>query len=464
MTGRGYLFALEPAEVRLALGCDAVSVGREAMNRELVATAREAGADVAFFVLFQEQLTPETIRAVGREGGVPTINWFADDHWRFDRFTRLYAPAFDWSVTTDEDSLPRYRALGVERVILSQWACNRHAYGKVADAIEHEVTFVGQAYGDRPAVIGRLVEAGFPVECWGRGWPAGKIDQDGMVRVFSSSRINVNLSSSFRPEVTLRMRLGDSLSHIYFQYDFLPSLVAVIWHWIGGDPYAYPICTEISYFLMLAGCFLVARRQFEDSRLASMLVVALCAVRIYGIVIDPNAKPQVAPLRLDLWLALLAPALWFGLRHWSVGLAAGALCFFSRSFGMIYVGSYGLALAVDFAAARMKSKDRAPFGRDLIAAVRQTIPALLLTAAGIGAAWLVFGGPVSEAVAMYQRLGLGMLRIAPESFYWWIAPALAVTPIPPSPPSPSSTRSRHQICGRARHAWLSGTRADSRRR
>ena len=225
----------------------------------------------------------------------------------------------------------------------------------------------------------------------------------------------------------LRMRLGDSLSHIYFQYDFLPSLVAVIWHWIGGDPYAYPICTEISYFLMLAGCFLVARRQFEDSRLASMLVVALCAVRIYGIVIDPNAKPQVAPLRLDLWLALLAPALWFGLRHWSVGLAAGALCFFSRSFGMIYVGSYGLALAVDFAAARMKSKDRAPFGRDLIAAVRQTIPALLLTAAGIGAAWLVFGGPVSEAVAMYQRLGLGMLRIAPESFYWWIAPALAVT-------------------------------------
>lgn len=201
------------------------AVGREAMNRELVATAREAGADVAFFVLFQEQLAPETIRAVGRAGRVPTINWFADDHWRFDRFTRHYAPAFDWSVTTDEDSLPRYRGIGVERVILSQWACNRHAYSRVTDAIEHQVTFVGQSYGDRPAVIGRVVEAGFPVECWGRGWPAGKIDHEGMVRVFASSRINVNLSSSFRPEVTLRMRLGALLRRVPLDTAERPSQI-----------------------------------------------------------------------------------------------------------------------------------------------------------------------------------------------------------------------------------------------
>ena len=60
------------------------------------------------------------------------MNWFADDHWRFEGFTQPYAPAFDWSITTDRDALPKYRAMGVERVLLSQWGVNRYAYSKTA--------------------------------------------------------------------------------------------------------------------------------------------------------------------------------------------------------------------------------------------------------------------------------------------------------------------------------------------
>ena len=62
------------------------------------------------------------------QAGGPTVNWFTDDHWRFDRFSRHFAPAFDWSITTDRDSLPKYEAIGYENVILSQWACNGYAY------------------------------------------------------------------------------------------------------------------------------------------------------------------------------------------------------------------------------------------------------------------------------------------------------------------------------------------------
>src|SRR5829696_3467386 len=84
------------------------------------------GDELSFFFLFEEEIPPATIRAVGSAGGCPTMNWFADDHWRFDGFTRHYAPAFDWSITTDRDSLPKYEAIGYERAILSQWACNRY--------------------------------------------------------------------------------------------------------------------------------------------------------------------------------------------------------------------------------------------------------------------------------------------------------------------------------------------------
>jgi spore maturation protein CgeB len=182
--------------------------GKSAMRRELIAAAAEANADVAFFCLFTDELDTATIEAVGREGGCPTVNWFADDHWRFDRFSRHMAPAFDLAVTTDADSLPKYEAAGITNVLLSQWACNRYAYGRVNGGPAHEVTFVGQPHGNREEIVQRIVEAGHEVECWGYGWPAGKLDHDEMVRVFSQSRVNLNLSNSSTPPNTLRVRVG----------------------------------------------------------------------------------------------------------------------------------------------------------------------------------------------------------------------------------------------------------------
>lgn len=187
------------------------AVGRREMRRELVEAASREGPDVVFFCLFTDELDPETLREVGVRAKAPTVNWFADDHWRFEDFTSIMAPAVDWSVTTDEDSLPKYRAAGIESVILSQWACNRYAYGPTDGPIEHGVTFVGQAHADRPEVIAAMREAGLEVECWGLGWPAGRLGHDEMVRVFGTSAINLNLANSSTPPRTIRARIGKLL-------------------------------------------------------------------------------------------------------------------------------------------------------------------------------------------------------------------------------------------------------------
>jgi spore maturation protein CgeB len=170
--------------------------GLTGMREALISLAAEVKPDLAFFALFTDQLDVVTIEAVGREGQCPTVNWFADDHWRFDDFTRHLAPAFDLAVTTDPDSLARYRMLPDTRVHLSQWACNRYAYGRVTSEMEHEATFVGQPHGDRRKTVAVMGSAGIPVECWGFRWPAGPIDHADMVRVFASSRVNLNLSNS----------------------------------------------------------------------------------------------------------------------------------------------------------------------------------------------------------------------------------------------------------------------------
>ena len=67
--------------------------GKREMNRRLIAAAEETEPHLSFFVLFEHEIDPETIRGVSRSGG-PTVNWLADDHWRFDGFTRHFAPAF----------------------------------------------------------------------------------------------------------------------------------------------------------------------------------------------------------------------------------------------------------------------------------------------------------------------------------------------------------------------------------
>jgi spore maturation protein CgeB len=183
------------------------SDGVARMRSDLIALANETKPDLAFFVLFTDQLDTPTIEAVGRVGGCPTVNWFADDHWRFESFTRHFAPAFDLAVTTDPDSLPKYRLLPNTRVHLSQWACNRYAYGRVTNEISHDVTFVGQPHGDRRQTVAMLGDAGIPVECSGFGWPSGPVEHTEMVEIFASSRINLNLSNSSEiPGLRARLR------------------------------------------------------------------------------------------------------------------------------------------------------------------------------------------------------------------------------------------------------------------
>ena len=88
------------------------ALGKREMNRRLIALAGEAKPDLAFFVLFEAEIDPATIEQVSAIGGGPTVNWFTDDHWRFDHFSRHFEPSFDWAVTTDRDSLPKYRSIG----------------------------------------------------------------------------------------------------------------------------------------------------------------------------------------------------------------------------------------------------------------------------------------------------------------------------------------------------------------
>jgi spore maturation protein CgeB len=197
--------------------------GREGLSRRLLASVEEHAPDLMFTFLFTDQFDPEVIRSITDRGRTVTFNWFADDHWRFDNFTRYWAPLFSFVSTTDIDALPKYRSIGYDRALLTQWGANPGIYRKKNLPLTYDVSFVGQSYGDRSAVMRRLRSSGIPVVVRGTGWNnrwwhryarrAGllsqdrierianetRIDQDGMIDLFNRTKVNLNLSTSSQP-------------------------------------------------------------------------------------------------------------------------------------------------------------------------------------------------------------------------------------------------------------------------
>jgi spore maturation protein CgeB len=178
--------------------------GRAWMNRRLLDVARAESADMLFCVLFADELDPEVMRRVSSETSTVTVNWFCDDHWRFENFSRRWAPNFDYVVTTASSAVPKYEAIGYLNVIKSQWACNHRLYRKLGLPPRYDVTFIGQPHGNRRAVIEAIRSAGIDVRTWGTGWDSQRLDQDAMIRVMNESRITLNLSNASKPQRDVR--------------------------------------------------------------------------------------------------------------------------------------------------------------------------------------------------------------------------------------------------------------------
>lgn len=170
--------------------------GRDGMNRRLRDVAQSERADLLFCVLFREELDQDIVREVSETSATITFNWFCDDHWRFDGFSRHWAPCFNWVSTTDQSALPKYERIGYDRVIKTQWACNHFLYKQFDLPLKYDVTFIGKPHGDRRAIIQSLRDRGIDVQTWGDGWPRGRLSQEEMIRVFNQSRVNLNLSNA----------------------------------------------------------------------------------------------------------------------------------------------------------------------------------------------------------------------------------------------------------------------------
>lgn len=194
--------------------------GSTKMTQMLSDKVKEWKPDLLFTFLFQDQFDPSILAGIKEQTSTVTFNWFADDHWRFDSFTRHWARCFSYVSTTDIHSLDRYKAIGYSNVLLTQWGVNHHLYVNKSLPLSVDVSFIGQAHGERKKVMKRLKDAGVDVTVKGTHWNLERwhiyarklrllsekglgdivnqtrISQDAMIDLFNASRINLNLTAS----------------------------------------------------------------------------------------------------------------------------------------------------------------------------------------------------------------------------------------------------------------------------
>ena len=171
-----------------------LDVGRDRMNKELLAKVRREKPDLVFFVPYSDELNKNVLKKISEV--TKTVAWFSDDHWRFDNYSRYIAPYFDWVITTYSRAVERYKKVGVNNIILSQWAADTSLYKPTHGAGSgSDVSFVGTWSRPRKRIISDLQSFGISVDVYGDGWQKGSVSRENMIKIFSESKINLGLNS-----------------------------------------------------------------------------------------------------------------------------------------------------------------------------------------------------------------------------------------------------------------------------
>lgn len=178
-----------------------IEENRPRISHQLISQIRAAHAqkpiEVFFSYFYDACVLPETLDEI-QGMGIVTVNWFCNGSYQLHLVQEI-APHYSWCLVPEKFRLKDYEALGA-RPIYCQEAANPTIYHPLPVTQDLEVAFVGQAYGERPAVLASLIEAGIDVRVWGWGWGH-----------FAASEVEARTAMELRKaweSPTMRMRLG----------------------------------------------------------------------------------------------------------------------------------------------------------------------------------------------------------------------------------------------------------------
>jgi spore maturation protein CgeB len=168
------------------------------LNLRLIEHVQAFQPDVIFCVLMGYEVWLETLDLIRSRTPAAVVNWGTDDSWKFRQFTRYLTEHVDLHVTTHARALAEAEKLGINNIVVSQWAAAtpRLAEPLPSQACTYDVSFVGAAYGNRRTQVKEMARRGIDVTCFGHGWERGPVASHIVDRIYRSSRVSLNFADS----------------------------------------------------------------------------------------------------------------------------------------------------------------------------------------------------------------------------------------------------------------------------
>ncbi|RJQ29499.1 hypothetical protein C4571_01485 [Candidatus Parcubacteria bacterium] len=186
------LHAFPGAEVRYFPFERILEVGKTRFNEEILEAAKKERPDILFVFTYSDEFDFTILDEIRKY--TISVAWFADDSWRFHNYSKFLAPHFSWAVTTYSWMPELYRRAGQKNVVRSQWAASTNIYKRDEKDGGEEVLFIGGWTKGREKIVEKLKASNISVAVYGQGWSTRRVSREEMIRLFSTSNINLGLN------------------------------------------------------------------------------------------------------------------------------------------------------------------------------------------------------------------------------------------------------------------------------
>jgi len=181
-------------------------IGVTGVNQEVIDLVKKERPDYVIQLSDRYEFQESTFDAIRKEGTI-VIGFFYDDEYRFEDYSKWWAPHFDYCVTNTIEAVPKYREIGAKSIlrvpIIGGMAIKRD-WSKKKE--KYEVSFIGNKEHGRDKYINEIKKKNIPIYLIGGERGEGYIPIEEVFDIYWNSKINLNFSRTGYNEEKLGMK------------------------------------------------------------------------------------------------------------------------------------------------------------------------------------------------------------------------------------------------------------------
>lgn len=129
----------------------------------------------------------EEIQKETKTGRTITFNWFCDDTWRYETYSKNICKYFTFCSTPEPSYINKYKNDGYGNILLGNWHTNTSIYPSNIDR-NIDVGFVGNIGSQRKKSLSKILQSGFNVR------NIHGVSQEDLLLFYCQSKIGINFS------------------------------------------------------------------------------------------------------------------------------------------------------------------------------------------------------------------------------------------------------------------------------